>query len=56
MTAGDVAACLPLAWKMLEEYGARKRLEEFEKRLNNFFSKTKENKIITGFGGIEKYY
>ena len=35
---------------------ARKRPEEFEKRLNNFLSKTKENKIITGFGGIEKYY
>ncbi len=35
---------------------ARKRPEEFEKRLNNFISKTKENKMITGFGGIEKYY
>ncbi len=35
---------------------ARKRQEEFEKRLNHFISKTKENKIITGFGGIEKYY
>lgn len=35
---------------------ARKRPEEFEKRLNNFISKTKENKIIAGFGGIEKYY
>ena len=35
---------------------ARKRLEEFEKRLNNFISKTKENKMIAGFGGIEKYY
>lgn len=35
---------------------ARKRPEEFEKRLNNFISKTKENKIIKGFGGIEKYY
>ncbi|MDR1115271.1 MAG: YdeI/OmpD-associated family protein, partial [Tannerella sp.] len=33
---------------------ARKRPEEFEKRLNNFINKTKENKIITGFGGIEK--
>ena len=29
---------------------------EFEKRLNNFISKTKENKRIVGFGGIEKYY
>jgi hypothetical protein len=35
---------------------ARKRPEEFEKRLNNFIGKTKENKRITGFGGIEKYY
>lgn len=35
---------------------ARKRPEEFEKRLNNFISKTKENKTIVGFGGIEKYY
>jgi uncharacterized protein YdeI (YjbR/CyaY-like superfamily) len=35
---------------------ARIRIEEFEKRLNHFISKTKENKLITGFGGIEKYY
>ena len=35
---------------------ARIRLEEFEKRLNHFISKTKQNKMITGFGGIEKYY
>ena len=35
---------------------ARKRSEEFEKRLNNFIDKTKENKMITGFGGIDKYY
>lgn len=35
---------------------ARRRPEEFEKRLNHFISKTKENKKITGFGGIEKYY
>ena len=35
---------------------ARKRPEEFEKRLNNFINKTKENKKIIGFGGIEKYY
>lgn len=36
--------------------GARTRSKEFEKRLNNFISKTKENKTIAGFGGIEKYY
>lgn len=35
---------------------ARKRPEEFEKRLNNFIAKTKANKMIKGFGGIEKYY
>ena len=35
---------------------ARKRPEEFEKRLNNFISKTTENKQIKGFGGIDKYY
>lgn len=35
---------------------ARMRLDEFEKRLNHFIRKTKENKIIAGFGGIEKYY
>jgi uncharacterized protein YdeI (YjbR/CyaY-like superfamily) len=35
---------------------ARVRPEEFEKRLNHFISKTKENKTITGFGGIGKYY
>jgi len=35
---------------------ARKRPEEFEKRLNNFINKSKENKLIKGFGGIDKYY
>lgn len=35
---------------------ARINTEEFEKRLNHFIRKTKENKRITGFGGIEKYY
>jgi uncharacterized protein YdeI (YjbR/CyaY-like superfamily) len=35
---------------------ARQRPEEFEKRFNHFIGKTKENKKITGFGGIEKYY
>jgi uncharacterized protein YdeI (YjbR/CyaY-like superfamily) len=35
---------------------ARKRPEEYAKRLNHFIVKTKENKKITGFGGIEKYY
>lgn len=35
---------------------ARKRPEEFLKRLGNFLNKTRENRIIKGFGGIEKYY
>ncbi len=35
---------------------ARKRPEEFDKRLHNFIAKTKQNKMITGFGGIDKYY
>ncbi len=35
---------------------ARKRPVEFQKRLLNFIAKTKENKLIKGFGGIEKYY
>ncbi|MBN1455001.1 MAG: YdeI/OmpD-associated family protein [Methanomicrobia archaeon] len=34
---------------------ARKRPNEFKKRLAHFITKTKENKQI-GFGGIEKYY
>jgi len=24
--------------------------------LNHFIAKTRENRMITGFGGIEKYY
>ncbi len=35
---------------------ARKRPDEFRKRLENFIGKTRENRIIGGFGGIEKYY
>ena len=35
---------------------ARKRPEEFKKRLENFIAKTHTGKIIKGFGGIEKYY
>ncbi len=35
---------------------ARKRPEEFKKRLNNFTTKTRAGKIIRGYGGIEKYY
>jgi uncharacterized protein YdeI (YjbR/CyaY-like superfamily) len=35
--------------------GARKRPEEFIKRLNNFIKTAEQNKII-GYGGIEKHY
>lgn len=35
---------------------ARQRPEEFEKRLRNFMNKTRNNKLITGHGGIDKYY
>ena len=35
---------------------ARKRPEEFQKRLSNFIEKTRRNKLIMGYGGVEKYY
>lgn len=35
--------------------GARKRPEEFQKRLRYFIDMTKKNKMF-GFGGIEKHY
>jgi uncharacterized protein YdeI (YjbR/CyaY-like superfamily) len=35
---------------------ARIRQDEFNKRLENFIKNTKQNKLIKGFGGIEKYY
>lgn len=35
---------------------ARKRPEEFEKRLKAFMEKTRAGKLIMGYGGIEKYY
>lgn len=34
---------------------ARKRPTEYKKRLESFIKKTRENKIITGYGGTEKY-
>lgn len=36
--------------------GARVREEEFEKRLQYFIQNTKENKLIKGYGGTDKYY
>jgi uncharacterized protein YdeI (YjbR/CyaY-like superfamily) len=35
---------------------ARKRPAEFRKRLRSFVEKTRQNKRIMGYGGIEKYY
>jgi hypothetical protein len=35
---------------------ARKRPDEFHKRLNNFIRKTKQGSQIKGYGGIDKYY
>ena len=35
---------------------ARDRPEEFQKRLNSFVDKTRRNKLIMGYGGIDKYY
>ena len=35
---------------------ARKRPDEFRKRLENFIRKTRDNKLIIGYGGIDKYY
>ena len=35
---------------------ARERSEEFEKRLRFFIKNTKENKLILGYGGTDKYY
>ena len=35
---------------------ARKRPAEFDKRLKNFIVKTHDNKLIIGYGGIDKYY
>lgn len=35
---------------------ARNRPDEFSKRLKHFLKKTRENKRIVGYGGIDKYY
>ena len=35
---------------------ARNRPEEFAKRLASFIEKTKNGRLIIGYGGIEKYY
>ena len=35
---------------------AKGRSKEYKKRLKHFISMTNENKIINGYGGIDKYY
>ena len=35
---------------------ARKRPEEFERRLAHFIRSTAQNKLIIGYGGVDKYY
>ena len=35
---------------------ARKRPDEFSKRLDSFIKKTREGKHIVGYGGVDKYY
>jgi len=35
---------------------ARKRPDEFIKRLNSFIEKTRKGILISGYGGIDKYY
>ena len=35
---------------------ARKRPAEFKKRLDSFIKKTREGKLIVGYGGVDKYY
>ncbi len=58
-TAWSVFQTLPEPYKRIRiAYidSARNRPEEFEKRLNHFLKKTRENKKIVGYGGVEKYY
>lgn len=35
---------------------ARNRPEEFQKRLSSFMEKTRRGKLLTGYGGVDKYY
>lgn len=35
---------------------ARRHPEEFTKRLANFVEKTRQGKLISGYGGVDKYY
>ena len=59
----------PVAWENYQAFpegykririsyidAARKRPDEFARRLKSFLDKTRQNKMIPGFGGIDKYY
>ena len=59
----------PEAWKNYQDFSepyrrirvayidaARNRPDEFRKRLDNFIAMTRKNRIIGGYGGIDKYY
>ena len=59
----------PIAWANYQNFSdsykrirvayieaAKDRPAEYKKRLNNFISKTHDNKIINGYGGTDKYY
>lgn len=59
----------PVAWSNYQSFtepykrirvayinAARKRPAEFDKRLKYFIERTRENKLIIGYGGIDKYY
>lgn len=35
---------------------ARKRPDEFRRRLDNLVARSRENRMVRGYGGIEKYY
>lgn len=65
----DAIRADPVVWKNYQGFSesyrrirvayvdaARRRPEEFRKRLANFIAKTRENKLIVGYGGIDKYY
>ena len=68
----DIIDCLrsdDIVWKNYNEQSAsyrririayvvsaRKRPDEFKKRLEYFIEKTRANKLIKGYGGIDKYY
>ena len=65
----DEIRCDAAAWRNYQSFSesykrirvayidaARNRPDEFKKRLDHFLKKTRENKRIIGYGGIDKYY